>query len=91
MWTVIKSILFRLVELGLFLWRNKQQQIKDLAQDVRSLGQAKEDEKKLKEAQQKLEKHKKTSVEDIRNREKQLIEDSNHVDRSDLVDIINSD
>jgi len=91
MWTVIKSILFRLVELGLFLWRNKQQQVKDLAADVRSLGQAEEDEKKLKEAQQKLEKHKKKSVDDVRNQEKQLIEDSNHVDRSDLVDIINSD
>lgn len=91
MWTVIKSILFRLVELGLFLWRNKQQQIKDLAQDVRSLGQAEADEKALKEAQQKLTEHKKTSADDVRNQEKQLIEDSNHVDRSDLVDIINSD
>lgn len=82
MWTVIKSILFRLIDLGLFLWKNRQQQIEGLAADVKSLGQAEAIEQKLTDLE-------KQSMEDLRSKEKQLIEDSNHVDCTDLVDIIN--
>lgn len=89
MWTVIKSILWKLVELGLFLWKNKQQQIEDIANDVKSLSQAETDEELAAKHKTQLTKHEKESMEDLRKREKQLVEDSSNAERTDLVDLIN--
>lgn len=91
MWAVVKSILAKLLELGLFLWRHKQQELEELADEVKTLRQAGEDAAAAQQRQEELTDYKKKSTEEVREAENQLREESSRVECVDLVDLINGE